>query len=210
MTAVSVKSWTLALVDDDKNTLESIRICLQNDLDAEIDIVTFSSGKSFLDAVRERRFDVLVVDLQMPEMSGMDIIREVKSFQRAISVVVLTGNPQILRRHLDLHPHIFEVLVKPVEYQQLLRTVKDGLACSRIGDPSSRDDRLSNSKPDHGSVTRELIRLNREIRKLLHSSDPARSELMRLVDSQEKLMSRLENSDLPASPREKPPRRNRA
>ncbi|MBN2145180.1 MAG: response regulator [Candidatus Aureabacteria bacterium] len=187
-----MKQQLIAIVDDDAIALESIKMCLSKDLH-DTEILTYTSGFDFLKDFSNKDIQLIVTDLEMPAMDGVSLIREVKSFRRSIPIVVLTGNHQILNDAWDVQKYIFEILIKPVEYKQLLRIIKDGLACSEFYNPpkesrTSLDDQIASSK-----LLDELLNLNQDLRKEAFKQVLNPSEIIRLLNSQQRLLRVISN-----------------
>ena len=182
----------IALIDDDMAGLEAIRYCLENDLNPGTAIHAFTNGNKFLEMLHEKPFHLIVSDLEMPDISGIEIIQHVKTYTQGIPIIVLTGNTNLLRHNLEIRKYIFEVLIKPVEYKQLLRTIKDGLACSDFlflakDDATSIDDTRADKR-----LTEELLAITKELREnLAPGANYDVGTVIQLLDSQEKLLKIL-------------------
>lgn len=85
----------IVFVDDSKTVLASVEVALEEMIDkGDITINTFDSPVAFLQAVETGRFeyDLLFVDINMPEMTGLDVIARVKQYEKFSQkpVLVLT------------------------------------------------------------------------------------------------------------------------
>ncbi|MCE7873891.1 DNA-binding response regulator [bacterium CPR1] len=83
------KATQVLIVDDHRMVREGLRALLATEDDIEI-VGEASSGEEALDRVRELMPDVVVMDLQMPGIGGLEAIRRVKEISPATSIVVLT------------------------------------------------------------------------------------------------------------------------
>ncbi len=83
------KATQVLIVDDHRMVREGLRALLASEDDIEI-VGEASSGEEALDRVRELMPDVVVMDLQMPGIGGLEAIRRVKDLSPATSIVVLT------------------------------------------------------------------------------------------------------------------------
>jgi excisionase family DNA binding protein len=79
----------LLLVDDDEGT----RILLSKMLETQYDVETAVDGASALDALRRAGtvYDLMISDLIMPGMDGLELIREVKSLKPDLPIIIITG-----------------------------------------------------------------------------------------------------------------------
>jgi CheY-like chemotaxis protein len=86
----SKKSKKILVVDDDEMTLELLHNALAI---LGYDSVTAESGKKALEYYQREKFDLLITDYIMPEMSGKELISAVKAIDADIPAVVITGYP---------------------------------------------------------------------------------------------------------------------
>ena len=111
------------LVIDDEPDLSDL-LATQFDL-AGIEVVTASNGKDGLAAMRQHRFDVIVTDVFMPEMNGVDFIGKVREFAVDTRILVLTGGGKfdgidVRQRLRQMGCKVFE---KPCGIKQLISEV---------------------------------------------------------------------------------------
>ena len=88
----------IVLADDHALVLEGLKALIEAEGDMEV-VATTTTGKGLLDAVRSRRPDVAVVDLELGEMGGLDCLDQIVAEQLPVRVVVLTAHsdPRIMR-----------------------------------------------------------------------------------------------------------------
>ena len=84
-----MKKIRLLLVDDEKDflTAYSRRFIRRN---AEVTIA--ASGPEALDRIKEADFDVVILDVMMPEMNGIETLRRIKNADPDLPVIILTGH----------------------------------------------------------------------------------------------------------------------
>ena len=109
------------LVDDEKEFVESLseRLELRN-LDAEV----VYDGEQALKAVKEGSHDVMVLDLRMPGIDGIEVLRQVKKTKPDMQVVVLTGHGSDKDEREVKRLGAFAYLKKPIDLDQLIGTLK--------------------------------------------------------------------------------------
>src|SRR5205814_8504176 len=85
---LSAQAPTLLVVDDEPSNLESLeRIFAREGLS----VVTAPDGKEGLELLRKRRIDVLLTDLMMPGVSGVDLLKAARQVSPETEVVLMTG-----------------------------------------------------------------------------------------------------------------------
>ena len=69
------------------------------------------------------RPDVMIVDLQMPDMSGLDVLSQVKILDPTIEVILLTGNGSFDIGIASMQLGAYDYVLKPVDLDQLLEII---------------------------------------------------------------------------------------
>jgi DNA-binding NtrC family response regulator len=120
----------ILIVDDEETVGRSIRKSLQRD-DYEIDIAL--NGEEALRMEGEKAYDVIVVDLMMPGINGMDLLKALKAASPDVQVVMITGYPTMKNTLQALQLGAFDFLPKPFLPYDLRNLVARALA-ARSGD----------------------------------------------------------------------------
>lgn len=103
-------SIRILLVDDERTLRESCASVLQMDGFA---VTLAGRGEEALDLVRHRRFDIVLVDLYMSQVSGLELLRAALEANRDTIVVVMTGNPSVTSSIEALRAGAWDYLPKP-------------------------------------------------------------------------------------------------
>ena len=98
----------------------------------DIRVAAVHSGREALAVLAEREVHLLITDLRMPEMSGMQLLESVIARHPDLSVVVLTAHGTIEIAVQALHAGAYDFLTKPIEPDQLFRVAAKGLERSRL------------------------------------------------------------------------------
>jgi DNA-binding NtrC family response regulator len=83
------------------------------------------SGADALTTVPLFMPDVLILDLQMPDIDGLDVLSQVKTIDPTIEVILITGHGSFDAGITGMERGAFDYLVKPVELDQLLERITD-------------------------------------------------------------------------------------
>ena len=78
---------SILIVDDEVGPRESLRMILA----PLYDVHTVESGQEALNFICREKVDLVTLDLKMPGLSGIDVLREIKNFQPDIDVIIVTG-----------------------------------------------------------------------------------------------------------------------
>ena len=111
----------LLLVDDEAEFLEPTAARLSR---RGIACSTVGSGEDALRALRTAPFDCAVVDVRMPGMDGLELLRLIRRDYPAVPVILLTGHASIDLGVRGMDLGAFEYLLKPVDLDELLDTVR--------------------------------------------------------------------------------------
>jgi DNA-binding response OmpR family regulator len=91
------------------------------------EIVTVSNGTDAIDQCRQRNFDLVLLDEQMPGISGLETLRKLKEINPSISVVMVTKSEEENIMEQAIGQKISDYLIKPVNPNQILLTLKKNI-----------------------------------------------------------------------------------
>ena len=124
MAAVQNPQAPILLVDDDPLTHELIHKYLK---DWEVESVY--SGKEALEALRNRNFVIVITDLNMPGMSGIELLREIKAtYSHRVQVIVITVSDQMNDFFDSLQGGANDFLPKPLKKADLIEVLEHTLS----------------------------------------------------------------------------------
>lgn len=109
------------LVDDEESYLETAaKIFRRKGVDVEL----CSIGKDVVAILKEKKCQVVVLDLKMPGMTGQEVLREIKGSLPAVQVIILTGHATSDDAAVCLTSGAFDFLIKPVEMSHLMDRIR--------------------------------------------------------------------------------------
>ena len=130
----------LLIVDDE----EIARLTLAEILRLEgFDIKAVDSGESAVKALNEEPFDAMILDLKMPGMGGMEVLRTVVDSMPDLSVIVLTAHGTMDTAIQAIRYRVHDYLLKPVSPEQVLASVEDALLKKHMGQAPGQEERQS-------------------------------------------------------------------
>jgi len=115
---------SILVVDDEKNQREILETILSGE---GYDVTTASSGEAAMKFVEARRFDLVLTDLKMTGMSGLDLLKELTNYDKSIIVILLTAHGSVDSAVDALRLGAFDYLQKPYDSEKLLETVSRAL-----------------------------------------------------------------------------------
>jgi two-component system response regulator ChvI len=124
---------TIALVDDDHNILTSVSIALEAE---GYRVMTYSDGASALDGFKTSPPDVAVLDIKMPRMDGMEMLRQLRQ-KSDMPVIFLTSKDEEIDELFGLKMGADDFIRKPFSQRLLAERVKALLRRSASKDPTN-------------------------------------------------------------------------
>lgn len=114
----------ICIVDDDDAIRESLRLLLEA---FRFEVADFPSPNAFLNEAGHSAYDCLLIDLQMPGMSGLELLELLRSRRVPTPAILITGNfdPRLAQRVKDAK--VLAVLAKPVSLEDLFAHVERAL-----------------------------------------------------------------------------------
>jgi RNA polymerase sigma factor (sigma-70 family) len=143
------------IIDDDAAVRDSLALLLRLH---GFDTVEFESAEVFLSAVGADWSGIVLVDLRMPGMSGLELQSELLARKIELPVIVITAHGETSAARTSFKSGAVDFLEKPIDRDQLLKAVREGL-----GIESERVRRASQT----AAVTRQIERLTPREREVL-------------------------------------------
>ena len=118
-------AFLVCLLDDDPSVLKALgRLLSSADLHAE----TFSDCNEFLRYARTHRPAVALVDVCMPQMSGLEVQSQLQKLSPSTRVIIFTANPDPRVRTTALNAGASAFFIKPFDDEELLTAIRLALA----------------------------------------------------------------------------------
>jgi CheY-like chemotaxis protein len=113
---------TIAVIDDVVDTTNMMSAVLAS-FCGVVDVLTFNSGKEFLEAFKNQTFSIVFLDLFMPEMSGYEVCTAVRSIDPAIPIIAFTAYRE--ERTAAMSRGFTDFMLKPItDFDALCQMVK--------------------------------------------------------------------------------------
>jgi DNA-binding NtrC family response regulator len=119
----------LLVVDDEPNVLYSIKKRFHS---SDLEVAVSRTGRQGLDLTRQLQPDAVILDVRLPDMSGMDVFDEIRTIDARLPVIIITAHAATETAIEAMKRGAFEYLVKPVDFPQLREVVHRALELSRI------------------------------------------------------------------------------
>jgi DNA-binding NtrC family response regulator len=112
----------LLLVDDEERFLETTKKLLDK---RDVETITATNGFDGLKMMEERLIDVVILDVKMPGLDGVETLRKIKQRHPLVEVIMLTGHASVESAVEGLKLGAFDYVMKPCAIEDILAKVKE-------------------------------------------------------------------------------------
>jgi DNA-binding NtrC family response regulator len=113
----------ILVVDDDPGVRESFRLILED----HYDVLDVPDGPQALDTVRAAQVDLVLLDIRLPEMDGIEVLERMKAIDDGMEVILVTAVKTVRTAVAAMKLGAFDYLTKPFEEDELLQLVRRAL-----------------------------------------------------------------------------------
>jgi two-component system, OmpR family, response regulator len=117
-----MRSFRVLIVDDELDFLETIVKRLKR---RKIDATGIDSGIKALDLLEKEPFDVVILDVRMPGMDGIETLKEMKKKRPLMEVIMLTGHASVESGVQGMQYGAFDYVMKPANIDDLLEKIHE-------------------------------------------------------------------------------------
>ncbi len=119
----------ILVVDDDSAHRTMLRTLLSG---WQYDIIEADDGSTAIEKVRERPFDLVLMDVRMLKVSGLEALDEIKAFNPAIPVIIMTAYSSLETAVEAIKKGAYDYLTKPLDFDKLKITIKRAMEHIRL------------------------------------------------------------------------------
>jgi len=117
-----VEPFSVLFVDDEVDFLETL---LKRMKKRQLNAVGVNSGEDALAYLKEHDVDIVVLDVRMPGMDGIEALRKIKKINPLLEVIMLTGHACLEIAREGMEVGAFDYLMKPINIDELLYKLQD-------------------------------------------------------------------------------------
>lgn len=112
----------ILLVEDDTTIVVPFQFILESE---GYHVDTASTGRQAIENIGKNEYQVVVLDMKLPDMQGIEVAREIRDKTDEINLIIMTGYPDLVDSIEALDIGISEILLKPINADEFLRTVEE-------------------------------------------------------------------------------------
>ncbi len=114
---------TVLVVDDDPGLRDSFRVILED----EYEVLDVPDGLAALEIVRSCQVDLVLLDIRLPEMDGMEVLERLKTLDRQVEVILVTAVKTVRTAVAAMKLGAFDYLTKPFDEDEVLGLIRRAL-----------------------------------------------------------------------------------
>ncbi len=114
------KRTRILIVDDDKGAREALEEILEDDYST----VCLGSGLSALESIRKESFDLVLLDLIMPDMDGLETLKRIKAHDRLMDVVIISATDRAREAAACIKNGAYDYITKPFDADSILTVIE--------------------------------------------------------------------------------------
>lgn len=117
---MALAQLNILVVDDEREVGDGVAAVLTSEGHAARSLVDPTAA---LDALRQTDYHVVVVDIMMPQLSGLDLVEKIRDMDGDVAIVVLTGHPSVETAAASIRYDVSAYIRKPVDSTELLEAL---------------------------------------------------------------------------------------
>jgi len=121
---------TLLIVDDETDLLVGLQRTIAMEIDCRV--LTADNGPKALDILKSTPIDLMLADIRMPDMSGMELFEQTRQIDPLVTVIMMTAYGSIEQAVQAIKQGAYDFIRKPVNENHLLHLIRKGLERNRL------------------------------------------------------------------------------
>jgi len=109
-----LKKVRILIVDDDPDVCEYLESFLKRD---GYDVRTIHDPTKVLDEIKNSRYQIVILDLKMPRLSGVDLLKSIRAVDTDICIIIYTGYPSVDTAIETMKQQVFDYIKKPFDIE---------------------------------------------------------------------------------------------
>ncbi|MFW5992347.1 MAG: response regulator transcription factor [Halanaerobiaceae bacterium] len=121
----------ILVVDDEPRTVKGIYKILKSEGGDKLDVLTAENGIKGLELLKTRDIDLLLLDIKMPELSGLSLLKKLREEGLEVTTILLTGHADFEYARSAIRLNVLNYLLKPVNKDDLIKEIKKALTYNK-------------------------------------------------------------------------------
>lgn len=168
---MNIKPYTILIIDDDQSLCEILTNTLEY---VGYKTQSINSGKAGLQRVGEEEVDLVLLDLKLPDISGMKILEKIKEMKPFVQVVMVSGQGTIHTAVEATKIGAYDFLEKPLDSERVLLTIKNALDRGKLEKENAQ---LLESVKEHYIMVGESPKM-RTLKEMIQKASATNSKVL--------------------------------
>jgi two-component system, OmpR family, response regulator len=134
-----MEAFRVLIVDDEHDFLETIVKRLKR---RKVDAMGIDSGIKALELLEKEHFDVVILDVRMPGMDGIETLKEMKKKRPLMEVIMLTGHASVESGMQGMQYGAFDYVIKPADIDDLLEKIQGAFERKALHEEKVRETKV--------------------------------------------------------------------
>jgi two-component system nitrogen regulation response regulator NtrX len=151
----------ILVIDDEAGIQSSLKGILE---DEGYIVETTDTGERGLDFLKRENFDLILLDIWLPQMSGLDVLEKIKGSEESLQIVMISGHGSIATAVKATKLGAYDFLEKPLSLEKVILTVKNALQQKRLEEENIQLKARLNAKYQLIGESPAILKLKDEIK----------------------------------------------
>ncbi len=151
---------TIIVADDEKLIRLGIKKILQDNFGSDLNVLEAKNGLEVLELCKKESPYVVITDIRMPKMDGVELMQEISKLSQKIAIIVLSGFDDFSYAKSAITNGALAYILKPIDTKELLDAVNKALNSVKIQEINQKEQKLKNIISD--GIIEENLKLNQE------------------------------------------------
>ena len=113
----------ILIVDDDDGTREALEVILEDDYE----VASVADGRIALDKLNDEDFDLVLLDVMMPDMDGIETLKRIKAYDKQIDVIMVSATDRAREATAAITSGAYDYITKPFDAEAILTAIERAL-----------------------------------------------------------------------------------
>jgi DNA-binding NtrC family response regulator len=116
-----LRTIRILIIDDDKDICEYMQLLLSQ---SGYEVTAEADARAALELLRDEEFHVVILDIMMPELNGMELLERIRDFDSDIAIIIFTGYPSVDTAVTSMKYNVSDYIKKPFDGDEFNQTLE--------------------------------------------------------------------------------------
>ncbi|QDG53116.1 response regulator [Persicimonas caeni] len=116
-----MRTIRILIIDDDKDICEYMQLLLSQ---SGYEVTAETDARAALELLKEEEFHVVILDIMMPELNGMELLERIRDFDSDIAIIIFTGYPSVDTAVTSMKYNVSDYIKKPFDVDEFNQTLE--------------------------------------------------------------------------------------